>query len=606
MNILGISAFYHDSAAALVQDGEILAAAQEERFTRKKHDYRFPHHAIQYCLKEAGLKSKELDIVVFYDKPFLKFERILETYLQYAPTGIRSFIKAVPLWIKKKIWMKSLIQDELPEYEGPILFPEHHQSHAASAFYPSPFEEAAIITTDGVGEWTTTSLGYGKKNKVILLKEIRFPHSLGMLYSAFTYYTGFKVNSGEYKVMGLAPYGEPRFVQTILDNLIDLKEDGSFKLNLKYFNFAAGLTMTNGKFNKLFDGPPRRKEMLLTQKEMDIARSIQEVTEMAMRRMAKHVKKISGSNYLCLAGGVALNCVVNGKILKDGLFKDIWIQPAAGDAGGALGAALAVWYDYLDNDRSPNASIDMQRGSYLGPAYDDAEILMFLKQFSIPYSQLSESELIDQAAKLLSEEKIIGWFQYRMEFGPRALGSRSILADARSPEMQKKLNLKIKFRESFRPFAPSILSEEVSQYFEIDRSSPYMLLVADIRKDIQREMSEEERMLFGIDKLNVTRSEIPAVTHIDYSARIQTVHKETNSKYWNLIKKFQEVTGCPVLVNTSFNVRGEPIVCTPLDAFKCFMRTEMDYLIMGSFLLDKKNQPEFIDDINWQQTYELD
>jgi carbamoyltransferase len=606
MNILGISAFYHDSAAALVRDGEILAAAQEERFTRKKHDFNFPDKAIRYCMEEAGITAGSLDYVVFYDKPFLKFERILETYLQYAPVGIQSFIKAIPLWIKKKLWMKSLIQEHLGGYEGPILFPRHHQSHAAAAFYPSPFDEAAVITLDGVGEWTTTSIGYGKSNKVKLLKEIHFPHSLGMLYSAFTYYTGFKVNSGEYKVMGLAPYGEPKYVQTILDHLMDLKEDGSFKLNMKYFNFAAGLTMTNRKFNKLFGGPPRQKESRLGQREMDLARSVQDVTEMVMLRMARYAKKVTGARYLCLAGGVALNCVANGKLLRENLFDDIWIQPAAGDAGGALGAALAAWYDYLGNERKADGNTDSQKGSYLGPTFNDKEILEFLEKNNLPYTHREDEELYDVISKLLSEEQVIGWFQGRMEFGPRALGSRSIIGDARSPAMQKKMNLKIKYRESFRPFAPSVLNEEVSNYFEIDRQSPYMLLVADVKKDLQREMTAEEKQLFGIDKLNVVRSAITAVTHVDYSARIQTAHKDTNPRYWNMIDRFRQATGCPVIVNTSFNVRGEPIVCTPLDAYKCFMRTEMDYLVLGNYLLDKKEQPEFHDNIDWREEFELD
>ncbi len=606
MDILGISAFYHDSAAALVRDGEILAAAQEERFTRKKHDFNFPKNAIRYCLEEAKIKPEDLDYVVFYDKPFLKFERILETYLQYAPVGIQSFIKAMPLWIKQKLWMKNLIQDHLEGYEGKILFPRHHLSHAAAAFYPSPFDEAAVITVDGVGEWTTTSVGYGKGNKVKLLKEIHFPHSLGMLYSAFTYYTGFRVNSGEYKVMGLAPYGEPKYVQTMLDHLIDLKEDGSFKLNMKYFNYAAGLTMTNRRFNKLFGGPPRRKESLLGQKEMDLARSVQDVTEMAMLRMARHAKKVTGARYLCLAGGVALNCVANGKMLRENLFDDIWIQPAAGDAGGALGAALAVWYDYLDNERKTDGKTDSQKGSYLGPEFKNKEILEFLEQNHIPYTHHPDEELLDIISRLLSEEQVIGWFHGRMEFGPRALGARSIIGDARSPAMQKKMNLKIKYRESFRPFAPSVLNEEVSNYFEIDRQSPYMLLVADVKKGLQREMSKEEKQLFGIDKLNVVRSSITAVTHVDYSARIQTAHKETNPRYWHMIDRFRQTSGCPVIVNTSFNVRGEPIVCTPLDAYKCFMRTEMDYLVLGNYLLDKRNQPEFHDNIDWREAFELD
>ena len=606
MHILGISAYYHDSAAALIRDGEIIAAAQEERFTRKKHDHNIPTNAIRYCLEEGKINPKKIDNVVFYDKPFLKFERILETYLHYAPFGIQSFIKAIPLWMKKKIWIKSLVQDELDNYTGQILFSEHHMAHAASAFYPSPYEEAAIITTDGVGEWTTTSIDHGKNNQIEILKEIHFPHSLGMLYSAFTYFTGFKVNSGEYKVMGLAPYGEPKYVQTILDNLIDLKEDGSFQLNMKYFNYAAGLTMTNRKFAKLFDGPPRKKESSLTQREMDLARSVQEVIEIAIINMARYAKQITGAKYLTLAGGVALNCVANGKLLRENTFEDLWIQPAAGDAGGAIGAALAVWYDYLGNERHLSTNLDSQKGSYLGPSYSNEEILEFLIKYNIPFSKLVDEELFNNIANLLNDEKVIGWFQDRMEFGPRALGARSIIGDARSPEMQKKMNLKIKFRESFRPFAPSILNEEVDNYFEIDRKSPYMLLVANVNKNIQNEMSDEQNSLFGIDKLNVKRSEIPAVTHVDYSARIQTIHKETNPKYWQLVKAFQNLTGCPVIVNTSFNVRGEPIVCSPKDAYKCFMRTEMDYLVLGNYLLDKKNQPEFHDDLKWQKEFELD
>jgi carbamoyltransferase len=606
MNILGISAFYHDSAAAMIRDGKIVAAAQEERFTRIKHDFRFPHKAVQFCLRDAGLIPNELDYVAFYDKPFLKFERILETYLQYAPIGFPSFLKAIPLWIKQKIWIKNLIQDELPGFEGKILFPEHHYSHAASAFFASPFKEAAIVTTDGVGEWTTTSIGQGSGKDIRVLREIHFPHSLGMLYSAFTYYTGFKVNSGEYKVMGLAPYGEPKYVQTILDNLIDLKEDGSFRLNMRYFNFAAGLTMTNGRFDKLFGGPPRKRETWLTQKDMDLARSVQEVTELAMLRMTRHAKELTGARYLCLAGGVALNCVANGKILRNGLFEDVWMQPAAGDAGGAIGAALAVWYGYLKKPRQADGDADIQQGSFLGPYYSDAEIERFLSGNEIPFIKIEEENLPSKIAALLAEEKVVGWFQGRMEFGPRALGSRSILGDPRSSQMQKKMNLKIKFRESFRPFAPAVLEENVSDYFELDRDSPYMMLVADVRKDLRREMTEAEKSLFGIDKLNVARSTIPAVTHVDYSARIQTVHKETNPRFWRLIKAFHGHTGCPVLVNTSFNVRGEPIVCTPQDAYKCFMRTEMDYLVMGCFLIDKQKQPDFLDDIDWQQKFELD
>jgi len=606
MNILGISAYYHDSAAAFIRDGEIIAAAQEERFTRIKHDQNLPINAIQYCLKEGQIKSSKIDHVVFYDKPFLKLERILETYLHYTPLGIRSFIKAIPLWMKKKLWIKTLIQDELQDYSGQIYFSEHHMSHAASAFYPSPFKEAAIITTDGVGEWTTTSIGHGKANEINLLKEIHFPHSLGMLYSAFTYFTGFKVNSGEYKVMGLAPYGEPKYVQTILDKLIDLKEDGSFKLNMKYFNFAAGLTMTNNKFSKLFDGPPREKETGLTQREMDLARSVQEVAEMAMNKMARYAKEITGAKFLTLAGGVALNCVSNGKILRDNIFEDIWIQPAAGDAGGAVGAALALWYDHFKNKRAVSGKSDLQKGSYLGPLFSNEEISNFLKKYSIPFSKITHEKLADTISDLIIEQNVVGWFQDRMEFGPRALGARSIIGDARSTEMQKKMNLKIKYRESFRPFAPSVLNEEVDKYFDIDRGTPYMLLVANVNKDIQNKITQEEEKLFGIDKLNVKRSEIPAVTHIDYSARIQTIHKDTNPKYWEMVKSFQEKTGCPVIVNTSFNVRGEPIVCSPMDAYKCFMRTEMDYLVMGNYLLDKKNQPEFHDDLNWQKEFELD
>ena len=609
MKILGISAFYHDSAAALVVDGKIKAAAQEERFTRKKHDFNFPSNAVKFCLEKEGIEAKDIDYVAFYDKPFLKFERILETYLHYAPKGLRSFIKAMPLWIKKKIWIKSLIQDELKGYDNPILFPEHHISHAASAFYPSPFNNSAIITADGVGEWTTTSIGHGIGNNVKLLKEIKFPHSLGMLYSAFTYYTGFKVNSGEYKIMGLAPYGEPKYVQKILDNLIDLKEDGSFRLNMKYFNYASGLTMTNKKFDKLFGGPARQKETQLTQREMDLTRSVQDVTEMVMLRMAKHAKKITGAENLCLAGGVALNCVANGKILKEKIFDKIWIQPAAGDAGGALGAALAVWYDYLENERKVDENSDSQMGSYLGPEFDKDEISNFLTKHKIPFNEFkffSEDEIFNKTADLISKGNVIGWFQDKMEFGPRALGNRSIIGDARSTEMQKKLNLKIKFRESFRPFAPSVLNENVSDYFDIDRESPYMLLVANVHKNIQKPMTEDQKKMFGIDKLNVSRSDIPAITHVDYSARIQTVHKDTNPKYWKMINAFKEKTGCPVIVNTSFNVRGEPIVCTPEDAYKCFMRTEMDYLVLGNFLLDKTKQPEFIDDIDWKEKFELD
>jgi carbamoyltransferase len=592
MYILGVSAFYHDSAASLIQDNNLIAAAQEERFTRLKHDYKFPNKAIEYCLKEAKISPSDLDYVAFYDKPFLKFERILESYLHYAPTGIRSFIKAMPVWIKRKIWIKSLIQEELPGFEGKILFPEHHRSHAASAFFPSPFSEAAIVTTDGVGEWTTTSIGSGKENSIKLLQELKFPHSLGMLYSAFTYYTGFRVNFGEYKVMGLAPYGEGKYVQTIMDNLIDIKEDGSFHLNLEYFNFPVGLTMTNRKFNNLFDGPPRKPDSKITQKEMDMARSVQEVTELILERICNHAKEKTGAKNLVLAGGVALNCVANGKLLQNTDFEDIWVQPAASDAGGSLGAALSVWYEYLNNPRTEEHERDYQQGSYLGPEFSDSEIREFLERNNITFHKLSDTDLIKETARLLAEEKIIGWFQGRMEFGPRALGARSILGDPRSPGMQKKLNLKIKFRESFRPFAPSVTEEAVTKYFHFNRPSPYMLFVAEVAEDKRRQMNEKEKQLFGIDKLNVVRSEIPAVTHVDYSARLQTVNKNINRKYYSLLKEFGEQTGCPVLVNTSFNVRGEPIVCSPRDAYKCFMKTEMDYLILGNYLLDKKEQPD--------------
>jgi carbamoyltransferase len=606
MNILGISAFYHDSAAALVRDGKIFAAAQEERFTRIKHDWHFPRHAVAYCLREGRISPKDLDAVVFYDKPFLKFERILETYLATAPAGLGSFIQAMPLWIKQKLWMKNLIQEELKSYGGRVLFTEHHQAHAASAFFPSPFQEAAIVTTDGVGEWATTSVGAGRGNRIELFQEIHFPHSLGMLYSAFTYYTGFKVNSGEYKVMGLAPYGNPVYVQKILDNLIDLREDGSFRLNMKYFNYCAGLTMTHPRLHKLFGGPPRKPETLLGQREMDLARSVQEVTELAMSRLARQAKRLTGSDFLCVAGGVALNCVANGKLLREGLFKDLWIQPAAGDAGCAIGAALAVWHEYFGNGRTVDGVRDSQHGSFLGPAYGDDEIRQFLDAHGIPYTRYEESELIPQVARRIAEEKVVGWFDGRMEFGPRALGSRSILGDPRSPTMQKVMNLKIKYRESFRPFAPVVLDREVSNVFEIDRPSPYMLLVADVKKALQKPMNENQRALFGIDQLNVVRSTIPAVTHVDYSARIQTAHADTNPRYYRLLEAFHEQTGCPVLVNTSFNVRGEPLVCTPLDAYKCFMRTEMDCLVMGNFLLEKKGQPEFVDDIDWREQFELD
>jgi len=606
MNILGISAFYHDSAACLVQDGDIVAAAQEERFTRKKHDHSFPTNAIQYCLREKGLAAGDLDYVAFYDKPFVKFERILETYLTYAPRGIRSFVKAIPLWIKQKLWIKDLISRELTGFEGEMLFPEHHESHAASAFFPSPYQEAAFMTIDGVGEWTTASFGVGKDNDIELFSEIKFPHSLGLLYTAFTYYTGFKVNSGEYKVMGLAPYGEPKYVDLILSELMDLKQDGSFKMNMEYFNYCAGLTMTNEKFHKLFGSPPRKPETKLTQRDMDLARSVQDVVEEVMLRMARHIHKETGQKYLCLAGGVALNCVGNGRILREGPFEDIWIQPAAGDAGGAVGAALLSWYRYLDKPRHADNTHDFQKGSYLGPAFSNAEIKRYLDEQGFPYTKLETEEIPEKIADLIANEKVIGWFQGRMEFGPRALGGRSILGDARSPQMQETMNLKIKFRESFRPFAPSVLGEEVSNYFELDRPSPYMLLVAPVKQEIRKEMTEEQQKLFGLQKLHLVRSDIPAITHVDYSARVQTVHKDTNPLYHAMIKKFHEKYGCPVIINTSFNVRGEPIVCGPQDAYLCFMRTNMDYLIMEDYLLEKKEQKPLDKDIDWLREFELD
>ncbi len=605
MNILGISAFYHDSAACLVRDGKIVAAAQEERFSRIKHDYKFPEDAIQYCMKEGKLQAADLDYVVFYDKPFIKFERILETYLSFVPKGWASFLMAMPLWLKRKLHMPTLIRKSL-NYEGKILFPEHHESHAASAFFPSPFKRAAFLTMDGVGEWTTTSWGVGDGNKIRIDYEIKFPHSLGLLYSAFTYFTGFKVNSGEYKVMGLAPYGEPKYVDVIRKELIDIKEDGSFKLNLDYFTYPYGLTMTGRAFEKLFGGPNRKPEAKLTQREMDLARSIQVVTEEVMMRTARHIHKVTGEKYLCLAGGVALNCVGNGRILREGPFEDIWIQPAAGDAGGALGAALFVWHQLLNNERVVDGCTDLQHGSYLGPAYGEAEIKQFLDSNGYPYEYIGDGRLTGRVADIIADEKVIGWFEGRMEFGPRALGSRSIIGDARSPKMQSQMNLKIKYRESFRPFAPSVLMEDADRYFELDRPSPYMLLVAYVDRKIRRKMTDEEQRLWGIDKLNVVRSDIPAITHVDYSARIQTVHKETNPLYYDMIREFKNKTGCGVIVNTSFNVRGEPIVQSPQDAYLCFMRTEMDYLVLGPFLLDKKKQPPLKDDVDWRKQFELD
>ncbi len=604
--ILGISAFYHDSAAAILRDGEILAAAQEERFSRKKHDAGFPSNAVDFCLSKAGISIDQVDVVAFYDKPWIKFERILETYLSYAPFGIKSFFMAIPLWIKEKLWMRETIQKALGR-DIRIVFPEHHESHAASAFYPSPFEQAAILTADGVGEWATTSIGLGKGNDIELLYEIDFPHSLGLLYSAFTYYTGFKVNSGEYKVMGLAPYGEPKYVDLIYKHLIDLKEDGSFRLNMKYFNYCAGLTMTNNKFSDLFGGPPREPESEVTQKEMDLARSVQEVTEEAILRIGRYIRKETGMKNLCLAGGVALNCVANGKLLRENVFDNIWIQPAAGDAGGALGAALMAWHKVEGKPRAVNAKQDSQSGSLLGPDYSDDEVESYLKENGIPYTRHTGSdELTTEVAKHLANEKVIGWFSGRMEFGPRALGARSIIGDSRSPKMQSIMNLKIKFRESFRPFAPSVLREKVDEYFEMDGESPYMLLVAPVQKKRRMDMTEEQKQLFGIDKLNVPRSDMPAITHVDYSARVQTVDKERNPVYYDLIRKFEELTGCPVIINTSFNVRGEPIVCLPEEAYKCFMRTHMDYLVLGNILLDKTEQPELDGDTDWQKEFELD
>jgi len=612
MQILGISAFYHDSAAALVGDGSILAAAQEERFTRKKHDSGFPRHAIEYCLGEAGVTLDNIDYVVFYDKPFLKFERLLETYLAFAPRGFASFRLAMPLWLREKLFLKDLLRKELKFYapnfdwDSKLLFSEHHLSHAASAFFPSPFEEAAVLTMDGVGEWATTSLALGVGNELNVIKEIHFPHSLGLLYSAFTYYTGFRVNSGEYKVMGLAPYGNPRFADTILSNLIDLKEDGSFRLDMSYFDYCTGLTMTNGKFHKLFGGTPRKPEQRLAQREMDLAASIQAVTEEVVLRLTRSIAKETGMKNLCLAGGVALNCVANGKVLRDGHFKNIWIQPAAGDAGGALGAALAGYHLYQHQPRILDASGgDAMKGSYLGPCFDQEDIERRLRKVGACFQVLDDEAIIEASATALAEEKALGWFQGRMEFGPRALGGRSILGDARSPSMQSVLNLKVKYRESFRPFAPSVLVEDVADWFELDSDSPYMLLVADVARSKRFAMTAEQDALFGIEKLNVPRSQIPAVTHVDYSARIQTVHAETNPRYHALIARFKEKTGCPVIVNTSFNVRGEPIVGTPEDAFRCFMGTEIERLAAGNCFLLKEEQDDSLKQ-NYETKFDLD
>ncbi len=596
MRILGISAFYHDAAAALVEDGRVVAAAQEERFTRQKYDSRYPKNAIAYCLAEAGIGLHEVDHVAFYDKPLLKFERLLETYLAFAPHGFRSFRMAMPLWLKDKLFQKRKLSDRLKEmapgfdWNSRLLFSEHHLSHAASAFFPSPYEDAVILTMDGVGEWATTSAGVGRGNQITMLKEIHFPHSLGLLYSAFTYFTGFRVNSGEYKVMGLAPYGEPRFAQTILDHLIDLKEDGTFRLNQEYFDYCTGLRMTNEGFAELFGVPARKPEEWLEPVHMDLAASIQKVTEEAILRLTRSLAVETGARNLCLAGGVALNCVANGKVLRDGRFDNIWVQPAAGDAGGSLGAALAAYHLELDQPRLLSNEIDGMSGSYLGPSFAADEIRQRLTAVGAAFAEFGDDEVIGRSASALADEKAVGWFQGRMEFGPRALGSRSILADARSPSMQRTLNLKVKYRESFRPFAPSVLREDVDQWFELDADSPYMLMVADVVESRRRAMSEAERSLFGIDKLNVPRSDIPAVTHVDYSARIQTVHRETNPRYHALLTRFKALTGCPVLVNTSFNVRGEPIVCTPEDAFRCFMGSEIDVLVVGNCFLRKEDQ----------------
>ncbi len=583
MKILSISCFYHDSAACLVCDGEIIAAVQEERFTRKKHDFDFPKNAINYCLKEANIKASDLGFVVFYDKPFVKFERILETALAYAPSGITQFIQAIPLWLKQKLWISELIKKNL-NYKGKILFSEHHESHAASAFYPSPFKEAAFLTMDGVGEWETASFGVGRGNELEIQNYLRFPHSLGLLYSAFTYYCGFKVNSGEYKLMGLAPYGEPIYKDLILKELIDLKDDGSFKINMKYFGYCNSLRMTNRKFDILFGGPARKPETKITLRYMDVAASIQNVTEEIMLRMARHVYNVTGQENLCLAGGVALNCVGNGRILREGPFKNIWIQPASGDAGGALGAALLIWHKYLGNNRIVDDKHDLQKASLLGPSYNDDYIEKFLKESNIPHRRLNQDDIVKETADLIAEGKVIGWFQGRIEFGPRALGARSIIADARNPDMQSKMNLKIKYRESFRPFAPTVLREKANEWFDLNSDSPYMLLVAPVKKE----------------------KKIPAVTHIDYTARVQTISKDDNPLYYELINQFYQKTGCPVIINTSFNVRGEPLVLTPEDAFRCFMRTEMDYLALGSFLLDKIEQKPVDKDTNWQKEFELD
>lgn len=603
MNILGISAFYHDSAACLVQRGEIVAAAQEERFTRRKHDAAFPRNAIAYCLEEAGLTVDDLDFVVFYDKPLLKFERLLMTFLEVVPRGMRAYFDQMPLWVKEKMIMPNTIRKSTG-YAGPILFTLHHQAHAAAAFFPSPFEEAAFMTLDGVGEWATSTYGVGKGNRIEILKEIKFPHSLGLLYSAFTSFAGFKVNSGEYKLMGLAPYGEPRFVDMITRELIDIKDDGSFRLNMDYFAYLEGRRMTNDKFAALFDGPPRPMESKITQREMDLARSVQVVTEEVVLKMARHIHRETGQRHLCIAGGVGLNCVANGRLLREGPFEDIWIQPAAGDAGNALGCALFTWHQLKGHPRMPDSR--RQKATYLGPSYTDEAIASYLVENGIRFEKLPDTDLCPVVAKLIARGNVIGWFQGRMEFGPRALGARSILGDPRSPAMQTKLNLKIKFRESFRPFAPSVMADQVSEYFDLDRESPYMLLVANVREDRLRPLSGDEQKAAGFDKLRVARSALPAITHVDNSARIQTVTRADHPRYYDLLAAFKAETGCPVLINTSFNVRGEPIVCTPHEAYTCFMRTHMDFLVLGSYLLDKKQQPPMPVNDDWQQEFELD
>ena len=612
MKILGISAYYHDSAAALLDDGDIVAAAQEERFSRRKHDACFPAHAVAYCLAEAGIRLPDADHVVFYDKPWIKFERMLETYLGFAPKGLSSFLASMPLWLKEKLNLKSVLRHELAEAGGcalsdlpSLLFTEHHQAHAASAFFASPFERAAVLCLDGVGEWATTSLWFGDGNQLTPKWEIDFPHSLGLLYSAFTYYAGFKVNSGEYKLMGLAPYGEPKYAGLIREHLIDIKSDGTFRLDSDYFNYTTGLTMTSRKFHDLFGGPPRKPESPLTQREMDLASSIQQVTEDVITELARTARRELGAEYLCLAGGVALNCVANGKILREGLFRDVWVQPAAGDAGGALGAALAAWHLYEGKPHHAREG-DRMRGAFLGPHFSEEQIRGYLDSVGGVYELCDEDDLLDRAAEVISHGAVVGWFQGRMEFGPRALGSRSIIGDPRDPRMQSVMNLKIKFRESFRPFAPSVMAERVSDYFELDRPSPYMAMVAPVRKELRTSMTTEQQRLFGIDKLNVPRSTIPAVTHVDYSARIQTVHRENNPRFHELIRRFEALTGCAVLVNTSFNVRGEPIVCTPEEAYICFMRTGIDYLILENFLLEKSRQPARKADDSWRKRFELD